>query len=270
MTELNLLRVLLLLGMALAPLGTHRLLLPPSRLATAGHAGAFVCAATGLFTSMPVLCGAWLVFCVASFGQLLWHRAAALRSPYELAGCVPFVFSIIAAVWLVGGANELHILGYGATFSYYAALHGNVLGWMLVGSLAVLARQDRPHRNLYLASVGVSFGSFLLIAVGINGVPAIKPIGVLSLSVMIPVAQLTFLHGVRTTHKAAFALGSTSVLGLAITLVLAWQNELGVLSLPGILGIRPMVSVHGLINGLVVAPCFLLAVALEARPVRAD
>ncbi len=63
-----------------------------------------------------------------------------------------------------------------------------------------------------------------------------------------------------------FALGSASALGLLVTLILAWQHELGVLSLPGVLVIRPMVSVHGLINGLVVAPCFLLAVALEAQP----
>lgn len=266
MTELDLLRALLLLSLALAPLGTHRLLLPPSRWATAAHAVAWLCAALGLFTSLSALCGAWLVYCVASFARFVRHRAARLRSPYELAGCVPFVFSLIASVWIVGGANELHILGYGARFSYYAALHGNVLGWMMVGPIAVLAGQDRPHRNLYLAAVVVSFASFLLVAIGINGHPAIKPMGVLGLSVVIPLAQLAFLRRAWTTHKAAFALGCASVLGLAITLALAWQHELGLLSLPAVLGTRPMVSVHGLINGIVVAPCFLLAVALEARP----
>lgn len=266
MTELDLLHALLLLSLALAPLGTHRLLLPPSRWATAAHLVAWLCAAIGLLAPLPVLCGAWLLFCVASFVRFVRLRGARLRSPYELASCVPFVFSLIASVWLVGGANELHILGYGARFSYYAALHGNVLGWMMVGPIAILARQDRPHRNLYLAAVVVSFASFLLVAIGINGHPAIKPVGVLGLSVVIPIAQLAFLHRAWTTHKAAFALGCASVLGLAVTLALAWQHELGALSLPGFLGTRPMVSVHGLINGLVVAPCFLLAVALEARP----
>ena len=264
MTELDLLRALLLLAMTLAPLGTHRFLLPPTRWAAAGHALAVACVAVGLFASVPVLCGAWLVFCLASFGRFLQSRAAALRSPYELAGAVPFVFSIIAAVWLVGGSNGFHILGYGANFSYYAALHGNVVGWMMVGPLAVLARQDGPHRNLYLVAVVVSFGSFLLVAMGIDGHPAIKPIGVLGLSVALPVAQLAFVHRVWTTNKAAFALGCISLLGLVLTFVLAWQHELGLLSLPAVLGVRPMVSVHGLINGVVVAPCFLLAVALEA------
>lgn len=265
MTEQDLLHALLLLSLALAPLGTHRLLLPPSRWGTAAHLVAWLCAAIGLFSSLPILSAGWFLFCVASFARFVLHRAARLRSPYELAGCVPFVFSIIASVWLVGGANELHILGYGARFSGYAALHGNVLGWMMLGPIAILAKQDRPHRNLYLAAVIVSFGSFLLVAIGINGHPTIKPLGVVGLSVAIPLAQLAFLYRAWTTHRAAFALGCASVLGLAVTLALAWQHELGALSLPGVLGTRPMVSVHGLINGLVVAPCFLLAVALESR-----
>lgn len=267
MTELDLLRALLLLSLALAPLGTHRLLLAPSRWSTAAHASAWLCAAVGLFSSLPVLCGVWLLYCVASFAHFVRDRGARLRSPHELASCVPFVFSIIAALWIVGGANELHILGYGSTFSYYAALHGNVLGWMLVGPISVLARQDRPYRNVYLASALVSFGSFLLVAIGIDGHPAIKPVGVVGLSVAIPIAQLVFLGQAWTTNRAAFALGCASVLGLALTLILAWQHELGLLSLPETLGVRPMVSVHGLVNGLVVAPCFLMAVALEARPV---
>ncbi|MFT5357351.1 MAG: hypothetical protein ACI9KE_004585 [Polyangiales bacterium] len=261
MTELNLLRVLLLVGFVLAPLGTHRLLMPPSRLGTTAHAAAFVCAAIGLF-AIPLLCVGWLVFTAGSFARFLRH--ANLRSPYGLASCVPFAFSNIAAVWLVGGANEVEILGYGETFSYYAALHGNVLGWMMVGAIAVLAAQDRPYRRLYLASVLVCFGSFLIIAIGIKSLPAIKPVGVLGLSVMIPIAQLAFLRSVWRTHKVPFALGCTSFLGLAFTMMLAWQNELGVVSLPGLLGVRTMVSVHGLINILVVAPCFLLAVVLAS------
>ncbi len=265
MTELELLRVLLLLGMAAAPLGTHRLLLPPSRRSTAAHIVALALAALGLFTPMPVLCGAWLIYCVAGLVLYLRDRAAALLSPHEFASLVPFVFSIVGAVWVVGGANELHVLGYGANFSYYAALHSTVLGWMMVGAISVLARQDSSHRAVYVGSVLVSFGSFLLVAIGIDGHPSLKPFGVLGLSLAIPIAQLAFLHRAWTTHKTAFALGSASLAGLAFTLVLAWQAELGALNVAGALGIRPMVSLHGLVNGVVVGPCFLLAVALETR-----
>jgi hypothetical protein len=144
MSELSLLRVLLLLAMAMGPLGTHRFFFAePSRLRVGAHLGALACAALGLFLDAPILCVAWLLFCAASFALFLRERAsldgaASLRSPEVLAACVPFLFSNVAAVWLVGGANDLRILGYGPAFSYYAALHGNVLGWILVGALAAL------------------------------------------------------------------------------------------------------------------------------------
>ena len=275
MTELNVLRVLLLVSLALAPLGTHRVLLPRAKAAALAHALAFLGAALGLFASMPLLCVGWLAFCAASFARFLWHQRASLRSPFVLAAAVPFAFSNIAAVWLVGGANDLHLLGYGETFSYYAALHGNVLGWMMVGSIAMLASQDRPdqtrpHRKLYAAAVLVCFVSFLLVAVGIDGLHGAKRVGVVGLSVAIPFAQLVFVKSVWRTHKGAFVLACTSFAGLMFTFVLAWQNELGAVSFPAIANVRPMVSLHGVINGVVVAPCFLFAVVLERRGPRGN
>lgn len=269
MTEIDLLRGLLLLCLGLAPFGTHRFLLPPTRLGTVAHALAFLCAAIGLF-SAPALCGVWLFYCAGSFGHYLWHRRASLCSPQVLVGSIPVVFSNIAAFWLLGGANDLRILGYGPTFSFYASAHGNILGWMTVGSIAMLATQQRPHRKLYFVTALACFVSFLLVAVGIDGVPGAKRMGVVGLSAAICIAQLAFVRSVWSTHKGAFVLACTSFMGLVFTFVLAWQYELGALSFPPFAGVRPMVSVHGVINGIVVAPCFLLAVALEARRHRAD
>lgn len=269
MSELSLLRVLLLLSMAVGPLGTHRFFFAePSRLRVAAHVGALACAALGLFVA-PILCVAWLLFCVGSFALFLRERVASRRWPELIAACIPFLFSIIAAVWLVGGANDLHILGYGAEFSYYAALHGNVLGWILIGALAVLADHGGPHRRVYLASVFVCFASFLLIALGIDQLRALKPIGVVGLSVAIPAAQLVFLRSVWSRDRRAFALGGVSLAGLVLTMVLAWRNELSMPVFSVVGNIRGMVSVHGALNAVVVAPCFLLAVALDARRARA-
>ena len=107
MSELSLLRVLLLIAMAMGPLGTHRFFFAePSRLRVGAHVGALACAALGLFLDAPVLCVAWLLFCAVSFALFLRERAsrdgaASLRSPEVLAACVPFLFSNVAAVWLV-------------------------------------------------------------------------------------------------------------------------------------------------------------------------
>jgi len=266
MTELSLLRVLLLLSMAVAPLGTHRLLFAgPSRLRAASHAVAWGLAAVGLFSPAPILCAAWLLFTAGSFALFLRERGAALWSPGGLAACVPFVFSNIAAVWLVAGANDLGLLGYGPAFSYYAALHGNVLGWMLIGAIAALADRAGPHRRIHLVAVLVCFASFLLIALGIDQLRALKPIGVVGLTLAIPASQLAFLRGVWPKHKAAFSLACVSLAGLALTMFLAWRNELGTPAFAWVLDLRGMVVVHGLLNAVVVGPSHLLAVVLHAK-----
>lgn len=275
MSELTLLRVLLLLAMAMGPLGTHRFFFAErSRLRVGAHVLALACAALGLFLDAPVLCGAWLLFCAGSFALFLGERgsregAAALRSPDVLAASVPFLFSNIAAVWLVGGANDLRILGYGTAFSYYAALHGNVLGWILVGALAALAQRGGPERRLYLAAVFVCLVSFLLLAFGIDQLRALKPLGVGGLSLALPASQLAFLRSVWPRHRTAFALGCVSLAGLVFTMGLAWHNELSMPAFLAVAGLRGMVSVHGTVNAVVVAPCFLAAVRLRARALRA-
>ena len=56
-------------------------------------------------------------------------------------------------------------------------------------------------------------------------------------------------------------------MGLVFTMVLAWGNALAIRVLDDVLGIRAIVSVHGVLNAIVIAPTFLLAVAL-AHPAR--
>lgn len=275
MSELTLLRVLLLVSLAIAPLGTHRHFalggrehrqgMPePSRARITAHVVALACAAIALFTPFALASLGWLLFTAGSFAVFLRSRVSSLRSPATLAACVPFLFSNIAAVWLVAGSNDLHLLGYGMHFSFYAALHCNVLGWILIGALAILADRESPQRWLYVVAIAVCFVSFLLIALGIDQLRALKPFGVIGLSIAIPIAQLVFLRSVRTSHRAAFALGCTSLAGLLLTMALAWANELSMI-VPAIAGIRAMVVVHGVTNTLIVAPCFLLASVLEAQ-----
>jgi len=267
-TEFDLLRGLLLLSMVVGHFATRLLFGTPPRHLGAAHAGAFACAAVGVFSAAPVLsvlCVAWLLTCAATFAIFLRARASSLGSPPVLAACVPLIFSNIAALWLVGGANDLRLLGYGAHFSYYAALHGNVIGWIVIGALAVLAQRDTPQRGIYLMSVGVCLVSFLLIAFGIDQLRALKPVGVVGLSLALPASQLAFLRSVRRRSRPAFVLGSLSFATLVFTMVLAWNNELAIPAFQLVAGIRGMVSVHGALNAVVVAPCFLMAVSLDAR-----
>jgi hypothetical protein len=266
MSELDLLRVLLLFSMAVGPLGTHRHFLKERRWLGVAYVGALGCGVAGLFGPAPLLCGVWLLFTAVSFAVFVLSHRAALRSLRVLAACVPFLFSNVAAVWLVSGANDLGLLGYGMHFSFYAALHGNVLGWIVIGALAILVDRALREglRRTYLTAVFVCFVSFLVIAVGIDQLRGIKPVGVIGLSVALPIAKVAFLRSVWGRHRAAFALGALSFAGLVFTMVLAWGNELAMRVLDDVLGIRAIVSVHGVLNALVVAPSFLLAVCLNA------
>ena len=108
--------------------------------------------------------------------------------------------------------------------------------------------------------------SFLLIAFGIDQLRALKPVGVVGLSLALPASQVVFLRSVWGRDPAAFALGAVSLAGLVFTMVLAWANHLATPLVAELAGVRGMVSAHGLWNALVVAPCFLLAVTRSARP----
>ena len=267
MSELDMLRALVLVSVVVAPLVT-RLLGELPRGWFVAYVLAVVSVAVGLFVE-PLLAFAWPLFCAANFAAFLWPRRSRVFTLATLAGSVPFAFSLVAATWIVGGTNDLGILGYGPHFSFYAALHGNVLGWMLVGAIAALTARERPRQRLYAAAVFVCFVSFLMVALGIDRLALLKPIGVAGLTIALPVAQLAFLREAWRTNRAAFAAGGVSVAALAFTLVLAWQNELAVLSLGTIGGIRAMVVVHGVVNTLIVGPAMLAAVWLDSRARRA-
>ncbi|MCA9612275.1 MAG: YndJ family transporter [Myxococcales bacterium] len=262
MTELALLQVLLLVSVGVAPLGT-RLFVPLPRLWFVAYALGVAAVAGALFV-WPPLAVFWPLFCLGNLALVL--RVRLPRSLPELAGAVPFAFSLVAATWIVGGTNDLQILGYGPHFSFYAALHGNVLGWMLVGALAALAR--REGRRLYVAAVLTCFVSFLLVALGIDVWAPLKPIGVAGLTLAIPTAQLAFLADARS-NRAAFAAGLLSLVGLVLTLTLAWLNELGLLTLGPLGSVRAMVAIHGVVNVLLVGPAMLWAVHRHLRAVDA-
>jgi hypothetical protein len=115
----------------------------------------------------------WPVFCLYGF---LVHLLRVGRGALTIAGaasCVPFAFSVISAVWFVAGMNDLRLLGYDRAWSFYAALHGSVFGWLFVGCIAHLARRPQGRR-LYALGCIAAFVLFLMVAFGIDGAPFLK------------------------------------------------------------------------------------------------
>lgn len=268
MSELDLLRGLLISSMALGPLGTHRHFAIHAswgsvRWGVVVYVSALVCAVVGLLLPAPKLCAVWLLYCAGTFGMFLRSRRGSLRSRRVLATCVPFLFSNIAAVWFVSGANDLRLLGYGPHFSFYAALHGNVLGWIFLGALAILADREARPSSPYVPAMFTGLVSFLLVAFGIDQFRPLKLFGVIGLSLVLPWSQIAFLRSVWGRNWRSVALGVVSLAGLGVTMALAWGNEIAVHLLDGLWGIPGIVSIHGVLNAVIVAPSFLLAVSLS-------
>lgn len=266
MSEIVMLRLLLVAAMMGAPLITREFLLTASKLHDVTHVVAFLLTVVALFIDWPQLSVVWLLYCLFAFG-LFVRESVAQRgrrwTVHQALRLFPFVFSVVGALWLVSGANDFGLLGYGIFFSYYAALHGHVLGWMLIGSMILLATRPTRFQQWYLVAGLVSVVSFFLIAFGIDGVPFIKPAGVTGLTLAIGCAQILFLFEKRS--KSATALGLISLLGFSLTLLLAWRHELNLPVGEGLLGVRPMVSLHGFINSVVVAPCMVAAALMDTR-----
>jgi hypothetical protein len=205
----------------------------------------------------PLLC---LVGPVLYFGR----NSQELYSARGIIPLIPFLFSFISATWLVAGTFDLKLLGYGREWSYYAAIHGAFLGWILLGCFAHLARTSETPKP-YFAACLLAPVFFLLVAFGIDGVPFIKRIGVIGLAVLIPGMMIFFAKG---ASRRAALLAWLSVGAIAASMLLALGNEFWLAFPRAAYGLPTMVLLHGTLNGLVAVPLFLWAVWRESSGVK--
>ncbi len=238
---------------------TSRFLLPDDAWYRPLHVVVLAVVVVGCGLGHGVVALAWPVFCAVGGLAFLRRRWSQLRSIGGAASLVPFAFSMVSAVWLVAGQNDLRLLGYTPAWSAYAALHGSVLGWLFVGCLVELAARPGARR-VYGWSCFVVFALFLCVAFGIDGVPVLKRVGVLGLAVVVPGLIARFALDQRTHGGPAFRWSLPSLLGVGVTMGLALAHEFRPGVLGSLWGLPTMVVVHGVMNAVVVVPAFFLAV----------
>jgi hypothetical protein len=171
------------------------------------------------------------------------------------------LFSLISATWFFAGSNDLHLLGFDKAWSFYAALHGLFLGWMFVGCLAFLSATSK--NKIYLWSCYLVLACFLLVAFGINGVPIIKRVGLILLSLLIPLVIARYFFEQRNRTSRIFL--TVSLLGICFSMALAIMNEFWP-EFPRVLfGIPTMVLAHGFLNAVVVVPCFYFGIVCSSK-----
>lgn len=261
MTELSLLIFCLGVAFVFAPFMTKNFFLRNSQLYSRVH-----------ILSLLILLGAgvlgfnwiaviWPLFCV--FGFLLYfnQERQLIFSVKGFASCIPFLFSLISSVWFFSGINDLHLLGYNKNWSYYAALHGSILGWLFVGCLAKLSKGPNAS-NVYLFGCYLCFLLFLTVVFGIDGIPNIKRLGVIGLSVFVPFAIGLFTFNLKKENRLSLFFAVISLFSIAASMTIAILNEFWVNFPKVAFGMPIMTLTHGLINALFTVPCFYMAVRL--------
>lgn len=201
---------------------TNKFFLENSKNYRVGHLLALLILALGFISSTYELYLAWVVFCLFGIFCYLNKEFLSLLSIEKMAGLIPLIFSIIASFWLFAGANDLHLLGYNREWSYYAALHGNFLGWVLIGSFILISRTfTTPIKQIYYLCAFIFLLFFLLIAFGINGMPYVKRIGAIGIISATPILIGFYSYSLRRNKGASFYFSIVSVISIAFTLCLA-------------------------------------------------
>ena len=265
--ELAILRLILGVAFVLAPVMTHRFFLRRSRSYRWGHGVSLLLLVVGAAFDLKELSFVWPMFCAWGFWLHLKNVRGSVLSGPTIVSLIPFLFSMISATWFVAGTLDWHLLGYDTRWSYYAAIHGAVLGWIMVGCWAYLAQRNGSCSNgTYLFGAYGCFVLFLLVAFGINGNPGLKKIGVIGLSLLVPGVIGYYAITLPSKSRHSLLCATISLVSLVIAMVMALLNEFWAAMPRSVYGLPSMVVVHGLLNAFVTAPFFVAAIGLEGEP----
>lgn len=268
MTELSFLNFFLGVAFILAPIMTKNFFLKGSKVYSRVHLISLAVILIAVLSELNYLVIVWPLFCLFGFSLYLKQERAQIFSIKGFATCIPFAFSLISAAWFVAGVNDLQMLGYQINFSFYAALHGGILGWLFVGCLARLANRVNSDK-FYLYACYVCLILFLCVAFGIDGVPYIKRIGTIGLSIIVPLSIAKFFLIVRKENSFAPFFAAASFIAVVFTMILALLNQFWVIHPTMIFGVPVMTLSHGFINTFVVAPCFYVGIRKSSYGVEA-
>jgi len=262
--ELILLNVLLATLFVLGPLATNLFFLNSSISYKRIHLSVISTLTILFFLKITLLNIIWLLFCVYGFFLFIFKNKDKLFSIEKIASLIPLTFSIISALWFFCGSNDLYLLGYNINWSYYAALHAGFLGWLLLASFIVISRKTK-FKKLYLYSCFVFLVSFLLIALGIDGIPYIKRVGALIIVFASPLLVGFYTFKITRAYTFSKYLSFLSLILLCFSLFLAFENEFLITLVSPMISNKPMVFLHGSINGLVAIPALIFSLIFESK-----
>lgn len=264
MSEIIFLKIFLFIGFIVAPLMTNAFFLQNSKNYAQGHKISIIILLFAVLFQIHSLIIVWPLFCIYGFFSYLRRQGKVTFLSNDIVVYIPFIFSLISATWFFAGANDLFFLGYNQNWSFYAALHGNFLGWIFTGCLAFLANRENSN-SIYLWGSYLTFIFFLFVAFGINGLLFLKSIGLLALTLIVPVLIGHYFLKLKKDNQLSRAFALISLCSIAVSMSLALLNEFWNEMPKFIWGISFMVLTHGLLNAVVTVPLFFLAIHNEKK-----
>ncbi|WP_167836858.1 thiol-disulfide oxidoreductase DCC family protein [Leptospira ryugenii] len=258
MEEFLLLQCFLFVGFILAPIATNQFLLQNNRSYSDAHKISICFLFIGHYFSVQYLALVWPLFC--GYGFYLYCRTPVLNkfSAEWLVLALPFLFSFLSASWYVADALGLKLLGYDQRWSYYASLHSIYLGWIFLICIGYLS--NFKSKFLYQFYSLFAILCFLLVALGMEGIPLMKPIAVFGLTLSLPLLFLLISIQLKGRGRKSLLFSSISFVAICTSMALVISHEF----FPGFpniaFGISLMGLTLGLLNALIAITCLYLSI----------
>ncbi|TGL72118.1 hypothetical protein [Leptospira jelokensis] len=256
------LSIVLCFGYTISPYVSNYFFLKNSKIYKQIYYPAIVSVFLSVWGILPQVSVLWLFY--SSFGFFLYfkiHKKDILRNKHWL-GLVPFLFSLVSATWFVCGTNDLYLLGYNKTWSFYASIHGCFIGWLFLSGICSLAIKNSKLQILTVF-VGLVLSLFLVIAIGIDQSGPFKKIGVIGYMVLFPVIALYILKVLKPKRSISKFFLWIHFFSILFSLCIAVGKEFSLFDVDHNNLQIIMHYLHGGINAFVVIPTCLFAIFSE-------
>ncbi|XDD47628.1 hypothetical protein AB3N60_05990 [Leptospira sp. WS39.C2] len=262
MDKYSFLLIIILFGYLIAPYFTNHFFLNNSKSYKCVHLACIFFVLVSIILKIPKFSFVWIIFCGYGFYHYLYLNQCKLFKDKVWLGTFPFIFSLVSAIWFVSGINDFRLLGYDSTWSFYAAIHGCFIGWLLLSGIIFLTMKNR-YNIFFIVMICSIIVFFLLIALGIYQFSYLKKIGVIGYYFLLPFVLFIIakkLNPKRRIHQFYLVI---SFVSLCLTLSLAVFKEF---FQPTVMFSEihfVMIYIHGGFNAFFVIPLLLFVIKKE-------
>jgi hypothetical protein len=203
----------------------------------------------------------WLVFCfgLAGYGvrRFIHHG---ISRPEEIVIDISLFNIGVGGVWFVASRFGLPFIGFTDPIVSLTAVHFHYFSWLLVLGMGLICRVLVQRGDpLRFWIIGLSLFITICIysvAMGFSGVKIAKILGVAGVTGALIIYSLFLIFRIHamTQKKSLYLFAYLGSFAFIFSMVLAFSFEFQIVSL----SIKDMVMTHGLINALLVVPCFLI------------